>query len=65
MLKQLKAWYLKTFLPFEQPDHPLFHDQAAVEAAEAEEQALWDEIWDTDYQISYTISSDPDTTRYL
>ena len=61
MFKQLKAWYLETFLPFEQQDHPLFHDQAAVEAAEAEEQALWDAEWN----IKYTISSDPETTRYL
>ena len=26
MLKQLKAWYLKTFLPFENPSHPLYCD---------------------------------------
>ena len=26
MFKQLKAWYLKTFLPFEDPSHPLYSD---------------------------------------
>ena len=26
MFKQLKAWYLKTFLPFEDPSHPLSSD---------------------------------------
>ena len=24
MFKQLKAWYFATFLPFEDPDHPLY-----------------------------------------
>ena len=26
MLKALKAWYLATFLPFEDPSHPLYSD---------------------------------------
>ena len=44
LLSSIKAWYLRVFLPFEQPDHPLYHDEAAVEAAEAELQEIWDEI---------------------
>ena len=49
-LTAIKAWYLRTFLPFEQPDHPLYHDQAAVEAAEAELQEIWDEIEQEDME---------------
>ena len=42
MFKQLKAWYLKTFLPFEDPSHPLFSDGGAQ--YEAKLQEIWDEI---------------------
>ena len=67
MFDSLYRWYLQTFLPFEQPDHPLYHDQAAVEAAEAELQEIWDEIEreDAEYQARFTVSSDPTTTHYL
>ena len=50
MFKALSSWYQRTFLPFEQPDHPLFHDQAAVEAEEADTQALWDEVLDEPHE---------------
>ena len=55
MFNTIKAWYMKTFLPFEDPSHPLHHDQAAVEAAEAEMDALWAEIEDAPYQFTYTV----------
>lgn len=55
MFNTLKAWYMRTFLPFEDPSHPLYHDQAAVEAAEAEMDALWAEIEDAPYQFTYTV----------
>ena len=42
MFKQLKAWYLKKFLPFEDPSHPLFSDGGAQ--CEAKLQEIWDEI---------------------
>ena len=39
MFRTLHAWYLRTFLPFEQPDHPLY-------AAPAVEEDLsdWDDL---------------------
>ena len=52
-IERLKAWYMKTFLPFE---------------LEEKEETLVDEIselvddWaDAPYQFTYTTSSDPDT----
>ena len=26
LLKAIKAWYLRVFLPYELPDHPLYSD---------------------------------------
>ena len=64
MFDSLYRWYIRTFLPFEQPDHPLHYSQAAVDA---ELQEIWEEIdrEDVEYQLRFTVSSDPTTTHYL
>ena len=64
-ITRLKAWYLRTFLPFEMEDHPLY-------AARTEEPTFVDEIsdavddfFDSEYQIEFTVSSDPNTTHRI
>ena len=34
----IKGWYLRVFLPYELPDHPLHYDHAAAEAAKEQEE---------------------------
>ena len=38
LLTSIKAWYLRVFLPFELPDHPLHYDHEAAEAAKQREE---------------------------
>ena len=76
MFKQLKAWYLKKFLPFEDPSHPLYSEGSVpncngsydneilleISAWVDAEVASWE---DAPYQAEYTVSSDPDTTHRI
>ena len=38
LLTSIKAWYLRVFLPFEQPDHPLHYDHEAEELRKQQEE---------------------------
>ena len=38
LLTSIKAWYLRVFLPFELPDHPLHYDHEVAEAAKQREE---------------------------
>ena len=38
LLTSIKAWYLRVFLPFELPDHPLHCDHEAAETAKQREE---------------------------
>ena len=38
LLTSIKAWYLRVFLPFELPDHPLHYDHEGAEAAKQREE---------------------------
>ena len=64
MFNTIKAWYLKTFLPFEDPNHELHYDHAAEMNREEEMDALWDELIDSDaaYQMRFTTSEDDHQT---
>ena len=68
MLQQLKAWYLKTFLPYEAQSHPLFSDGSTKYDNELlQDISDWvdAEVEAAPYQLKYTVSSDPDNTKYL
>ena len=68
MLSQLKAWYLRTFLPFEDPSHPLHYSHEAALKEQAEQDAIWDELIEDDapWQLRFTTSSDDhQKTTYL
>ena len=45
LFKAINRWYMRKFLPFENPSHELFYDQAAAEAAKQKE------IEETDRQV--------------
>lgn len=56
MFKQLKAWYLQTFLPYEDTAHPMY------QAPEEETDEAWDltdeDVWmDAPYQFTYTTTT--------
>ena len=57
----------RIFLPFEFEDHPLHYNHSAEMKRKEEEDALWDELIDSDaaWQLRFTTSSDPDNTHYL
>ena len=38
MFKSITKWYLKTFLPFEDPSHPLYHSTYEPETCACEEE---------------------------
>ena len=59
-INRLKAWYLRTFLPFEMEDHPLHSPKY-----EEPDLSDWDDLSDAPYQIEYTISSDPNTKHRI
>ena len=76
MFKQLKAWYLKTFLPFEDPSHPLYSDGSVPNCNGSYDDEMLQEIshrvdaevasWeDAPYQAEYTVSSAPETTNRI
>ena len=63
MLKALYSWYLQTFLPFEDPAHPLFHDHAAELQQQQELDEAWDDLCDAGaleapHQYRYTVHRD-------
>lgn len=39
------TWLKRLVLPYEFEDHPLYYDKAAVEAEQAELDALWEEVF--------------------
>ena len=55
-------------LPFEFEDHPMHYDHAAELKRKEEEDALWDELIESDapWQLRFTTSEDNhETTQYL
>ena len=71
LLKATKAWYLRVFLPYELPDHPLYSDGSSKYDNEflqeiddwVEEGLDIKDIFSAPYQAEYRVSSDPDTTH--
>jgi hypothetical protein len=52
MWKAIKAWYLKTFLPFEDPANPNYTEPPY----DAGEDPEWDLIEDAPYQFTYKVN---------
>ena len=77
LLKAIKAWCLRVFLPYELPDHPLHYDHEAEELRKQQEAneiceglaelglGLENAWMDAPYQAEYRVSSDPDTTHRI
>ena len=64
MFRSLRDWYLRVFLPFEQPDHPLYA-APAVEEDLSDWDDLGTEFLHAPHQIEFTVSSDPDTIHRI
>ena len=67
-LSKLKQWYLRVFLPYENPSHELHFDHAEQLKREEEMDELWDSLVNSEaaWQMRYTTSEDDhQTTHYI
>ena len=61
MFRQLKAWYLKIFLPFEDPSHPLYSD-GSIKYDNELEQEIADFV---DEELAFEDLSGPNYSRQM